>query len=113
VQSYPDPVRRRWKVSPGHGSEPLWTRGGRELIYRNGDSVMAVSFDPLNGRSGQPAALFAGPYPDNPGWTRPRSYDASADGERFLMVRQPTGRPQAHVVVVVNWFDELRAKVPR
>ena len=62
----------------------MWTRGGRELVYRKGDSVMAVSIDLENGRSGQPSALFAGPYPDNPGWTRPRSYDVSRDGERFL-----------------------------
>jgi Tol biopolymer transport system component len=112
VQSFPDPIQRRWKVSPGRGSEPLWTKGGKELIYRNGDSVMAVSFDLANGRSGQPAALFAGPYPDNPGWTRPRSYDVSRDGERFLMIRLPTGNPPPSIVVVMNWFDELRAKVP-
>jgi eukaryotic-like serine/threonine-protein kinase len=113
VQSYPDPVQKRWKVSPSYGSEPLWTRGGRELVYRSGDSVLAVSMDLENGRSGPPTVLFAGPYPDNPGYTRPRSYDASRDGERFLMTKLPTGLPEPRVMVVVNWFDELRAKVPR
>ena len=113
VQSYPDPNQRRWKVSPGSGSEPLWTRGGRELVYRNGDSVMAVGMDLENGRSGPPVALFAGAYPDNPGWTRPRSYDVTPDGERFLMTRLPPDRPPPQIVVVLNWFDELRAKVPR
>jgi Tol biopolymer transport system component len=113
VQSFPDPSLRRWKVSPGRGSEPMWTRGGRELVYRNADSVMAVSMDLENGRSGQPTALFAGPYPDNPGWTRPRSYDVSRDGEQFLMIRLPVDRPRPRIVVVLNWFDELRAKVPR
>ena len=113
VQSFPDPSLRRWKVSPQHGSEPMWTRGGRELVYRNGDSVMAVSIDLQNGRSGQPSALFAGPYPDNPGWTRPRSYDVSRDGERFLMTKLPIEQPRPRIAVVLNWFDELRAKVPR
>src|SRR2546425_1618804 len=28
-------------------------------------------------------------YPDSPGWTRPRSYDVSRDGERFLMLQLP------------------------
>jgi hypothetical protein len=74
---------------------------------------MAVSFDPDRGRSGPPVPLFAGPYPDNPGWTRPRSYDVSGDGERFLMTRLQPGRPTPRIVVVLNWFDELRAKVPR
>ena len=45
VQSFPDPSVGRWKVSPHDGSEPMWTRGGRELVFRKGDSVMAVSMD--------------------------------------------------------------------
>ncbi|HEY7482106.1 MAG TPA: protein kinase [Gemmatimonadales bacterium] len=113
VQSFPNPNLKRWKVSPERGSEPLWTRGGRELVYRNGDSVMAATMDLENGRSTQPTALFGGPYPDNPGWTRPRSYDVTRDGERFLLIKLPRDRPRPRIVVVLNWFDELRAKVPR
>jgi len=113
VQSFPDPKLERHKISPSYGSEPLWTRGGRELVYRQGDSVMAVSLDLAAGQIGQPAVLFAGPYPDNPGWTRPRSYDVSADGERFLMTKRPTNGSRPRVAVVLNWFDELRARVGR
>src|SRR3989441_627858 len=43
AQSFPDPHLKRWKVSPAQGSEPLWTRGGSELGYRKGCSVMAVN----------------------------------------------------------------------
>jgi len=113
AQSFPDPQRKRWKVSPTNGSEPMWTRGGRELVYRKGDTVMAVSIDLESGRSGPPRALFAGSYPDNPGWTRPRSYDVTPDGERFLMTKLPDAQPRPRIVVILNWFDELRAKVPR
>ena len=113
AQSYPNASVKRWKVSPANGSEPMWTRGGRELVYRKGDSVMAVSVDVENGRSGPPRALFAGPYPDNPGWTRPRSYDVSRDGERFLMMKLPAEQSRPRIAVVLNWFAELRAKVPR
>ena len=113
AQSFPDPQRKRWKVSPTNGSEPMWTQSGRELVYRKGDTVMAVSIDLQNGRSGPPRALFAGSYPDNPGWTRPRSYDVTPDGERFLMTKLPAGLPRPRINVVLNWFDELRAKVPR
>ena len=113
VQSYPDPIQRRWKVSPSYGSEPLWTRGGRELVYRSGDSVFSVAMDLARGTNSQPTLLFTGPYSDNPGFTRPRSYDVSRDGERFLMTRLPTNVPTPHVMIVLNWFDELRAKSPR
>jgi hypothetical protein len=91
----------------------VWTKGGREIVYRDGTKVLAVSFDPATGTSGAPQVLFSGPYPDNPGWTRPRSYDVTPDGERFLMTRLPGEPAQPRVVVVLNWFDELRAKVPR
>ena len=113
AQSFPDPHLKRWKVSPAQGSEPLWTRGGSELVYRKGDSVMAVRVDLESGRSSQPRALFGGPYPDSPGWTRPRSYDVSRDGERFLMLKLPPERIRPRIHVVVNWFDVLRAKFPR
>jgi Tol biopolymer transport system component len=113
AQSFPDPGRRRWKISTSGGSEPMWTREGRELVYRKADSVMAVDVELERGVVAQPSALFAGPYPDNPGWTRPRSYDVSRDGERFLMIKLPAHRPRPRIAVVLNWFDELRAKVPR
>ena len=113
AQSYPEPSHRRWKVSPANGSEPMWTRGGRELVYRKGDSVMAVSVDLASGRSNQPVLLFSGPYPDSPGWTRPRGYDVSRDGERFLMIKLPPEQTRPRINVVMNWFDELRTKVPR
>ena len=113
VQSFPDPKRQRFKVSPSYGSEPRWTRGGRELVYRKGDSVMAVGLNLASSQIGQPVALFGGPYPDNPGWTRPRSYDVTTDGKRFLMTKLPANRPRPRIAVVLNWFDELRARVGR
>jgi hypothetical protein len=74
---------------------------------------MAVSVDLEKGGVGQAVALFGGPYQDNPGWTRPRSYDVSTDGQRFLLtkVRDKARRPR--IAVVLNWLDELKAKVPR
>ena len=51
VQSFPDPSSSDGRSRRTHGSEPMWTRGGRELVYRKGDSVMAVSIDLENGRS--------------------------------------------------------------
>jgi hypothetical protein len=113
VQSYPDAGQSRWKVSSDGGSEPLWTRSGHELVFRKGGSVMAVDMDVARGRSGRPVALFAGAYPDSPGWTRPRSYDVSRDGERFLLLKRPPATSRPRINIVLNWFDELRAKVPR
>jgi serine/threonine-protein kinase len=112
IQSFPDPRVKRVKVSPAHGSEPMWTQGGRELVYREGEKVMAVSIDLATGASGPPRVLFSGPYPDNPGWTRPRSYDVTPDGERFLLTKLPGEQPRPRVMVVLNWQEELKQRVP-
>src|SRR5262245_5487718 len=113
IQSFPDPRGKRLKVALGHGSEPRWTQAGRALVYREDDKVVAVAIDPATGASGPPRVLFAGPYPSNQGWTRPRSYDVSPDGQRFLMTKLPREQPSPRIRVVMNWFEELRAKVPR
>jgi hypothetical protein len=45
-----------------------------------------------------------------------RTYDVSPDGQRFLMIKENAGSgerdaPPASMVVVQNWFEELKAKV--
>jgi len=57
-------------------------------------------------RAGTPKVLFQGNYGS--------SYDVAADGKRFLMIKPP-GAAQAstdQVTVVLNWFEELRRRVP-
>jgi hypothetical protein len=51
----------------------------------------------------QPTMLFDGPYTSD--------YDVSADGSRFLMIREPEqGRGVGGFNVIVNWFKELTGK---
>ena len=40
-------------VSSGGGSEPRWTRGGREIVYLGSSAMMSVSIDPVTGESRQ------------------------------------------------------------
>ena len=56
--------------------------------------------------------LFEGPYVSTVG-TFP-NYDVSLDGQRFLMLK-PVEQAQAaptQINVVLNWFEELKQKVP-
>ena len=42
-----------------------------------------------------------------------RTYDVSPDGQRFLMVKQLASQAAApQIIVVQNWFEELRRLVP-
>ena len=56
--------------------------------------------------------LFEGQYLPTPA-TSP-NYDVSPDGQRFLMLK-PSEQAQAaptQINVVLNWFEELKQKVP-
>ena len=61
--------------------------------------------------AGVPRLLFEGPYEQiGLGNT---NYDVSADGQRLLMVKAAeTGAAASQLHVVVNWFEELKRRVP-
>ncbi len=63
--------------------------------------------------AGTPRPLFADPYePDHSagGIGGVPNYDITPDGQRFVMVRgASTG--QDSVIVVTNWFEELRQRM--
>ena len=101
-------------ISTDGGSEPVWSRDGQELYYRNGEALMAVSIktEPAF-NAGQPTLLFEGPYRlgVDPGGNPGSNYDVTPDG-RFLMIRgdESSGATQIHVVL--NWVEELERLVP-
>lgn len=76
------------QVSLNGGTEPVWSRDGRELFYRQGDLMMAIPTETISGFSaGAPRVLFRGNYLRGDGTT---SYDIAPDGQRFLMLRDDT-----------------------
>ncbi len=103
LQSYPDPLIRKRQVSTTGGSAWTWTKGGREFIYRQGDSVMAVPVNQETGNTGRPVLLFRGEYGNG---------DVTADGERFLLIKTPNVQRPRRVEIVLNWLDELQREVP-
>jgi serine/threonine-protein kinase len=119
VRPYPA-LDRRVQVAGQGSSSPVWQKGGRELYYLENASgeaasnirvmAMSVTTTPTFSASA-PRKLFEGPFRvDGPF----RSYDVTADGQRFLFVRAAE-QPAAHVnqiVLVQNWTEELKARVP-
>ena len=74
---------------------------------------MSAGVDPASGDVGKPVQLFRKTQPDRLGIGRTYTYDVTPDGSRFLLVL-PNYRAGAQpTVVVLNWFEELKAKSRR
>jgi serine/threonine-protein kinase len=101
------------QVSSDGGGEPLWAINGKQLFYRRQDQVWVVDVQTDGGfAASKPRLLF-----EKPGYLLGlliRGYDLSIDGQRFLMVkseqRKPT--PVTEMILVQNWFEELKRLVP-
>jgi Tol biopolymer transport system component len=111
VQPYPGPGGKS-QISTDGGREPLWNRNGRELFYRNGNRMMAVDVTTQPTFSaGKPTTLFERQYRSTNA-SLP-TYDVASDGQRFLMVKQgEQGTSATQINVVLNWFEELKRRVP-
>jgi serine/threonine-protein kinase len=112
VQPYPGPGGK-WQISADGGMEPAWNPNGRELFYRSGRKMMAVEIATQPGfTAGRPLVLFEGDYVPTP--LQFPDYDVSPDGQRFLMLKpieQEAAAP-TQINVVLNWFEELKQRVP-
>jgi WD40 repeat protein len=109
VQPFPS-LAGRWQISAGAAALPRWRRDGKEIFYWDGPSLMAVPVAADGGvlRASKPAKLFAGSY-IRTSW----GWDVSADGQRFLLLKQTeTSAVDDELRVVINWFDELKRLVP-
>jgi serine/threonine-protein kinase len=116
VRPFPDVKNGRWQVSTDGGMQPLWARNGRELFYRAPTgALMSVRVAPgSTWAAGTPTTVLDGQYFFG-GARLSRTYDASADAKRFLMIKEASGTVQpspASIVVVLNWFEELKRLVP-
>lgn len=117
VRPFPNVNGGRWQISTSGGSRPAWARGGRELFYLNAMNVLTVVPVKLTDTAfsaGNPSVVFDTRYAVPQAG---RTYDVSPDGQRFLMIKEAapvatsTATP-ASMVVVVNWFQELKARAP-
>jgi serine/threonine-protein kinase len=114
VRPFPDVEKGRWQVSTGGGAWATWARSGGELFFRNGAALMAVPVQIAQSfAAGNPKVVFEGAYTTPQGG---RPYDVSPDGRRFLMIKEGAaaggGAPQAQIILVQNWLEELQRLVP-
>jgi len=117
VRPFPDFGAGRWQVSDGVGMAPVWSKDGRELYYAANGRLFAVRLET------DPTIRVLGHedlFPLPPGVTHFNAsgwYDVAPDGESFLMGRPAQfggddGQAAIELILVQNFFEELKARVP-
>jgi eukaryotic-like serine/threonine-protein kinase len=85
------------------GSEPVWSRDGRELFYRSADRLMSVAITPgTPPRAGRSRVVFEGPF--EAGTADRANYDVGTGARSFILLGgsgQPTAPGEFHVLL--NW----------
>jgi serine/threonine-protein kinase len=117
VMPFPS-LNGRWQVSNGFGRAPVWSRAGSEIVYAGASGeLIAARYSVRDGvfKADKPSlwsdvrVAFRGPA---------RMFDLHPDGNRAMIAPAPPSRPLAtapleKIVLVLNFFDELRRIVPR
>jgi serine/threonine-protein kinase len=111
VRPFPAVDQGRWQLSGEGGRSPLWAPSGRELFYTD-DRNRLVSVNVQAGATfafGKTTVMFdlADTLLSNY-----RNYDIAPDGSRFAVIKPQRSRGSTQFIVVENWFEELKQRVP-
>jgi len=109
VRRLDDPGAGRTQVSVDGGEEPRWAHSGRELFFRTrrGEVLVADVTAGAAFAARPPRVLFS--LPNMATDPNHRAYDVTRDDRRFVMVNRAVNEI-SELVLVLNWFGELRAR---
>jgi hypothetical protein len=114
VRAFPD-NGSRVQVSKAGGVQPIWSRTAHELFYRTEDEQIMVASYTVTGNSfvAQKPRVWSERLLTNFGTGD--NFDLAVDGKRVvapLAGENPEPREtQSHVMLVTNFFDEVRRRV--
>jgi tRNA A-37 threonylcarbamoyl transferase component Bud32 len=107
VRAFPE-AQGRWQVSSGGGTEPLWSSDGRTIYYRRADTLFATAVQTgLTFVVGQRRTVFTTSFRQI---TNHANYDRDGRTGELVTIDQ-TEENASSLVVVLNWFEELRRRM--
>ena len=115
VRPIPDAEASKHRISIDGGREPVWAHSRQELFYKDGSRNLvaaAVTTDPVFATLDR-RPLFTLPRGASYSYQRAQ-YDVAADDQRFLMFQAIDAAGEGglgFLIVVENFFEELKAKV--
>jgi len=103
----------QWQISSDGGNSPVWSRDGRELLFRARDGRVLAAAYTTQGASFTPGKIRV--WTENRMQTTgfARNYDISPDGKRLaavLMGDAEGAKPPTSLTVLLNFTDELRRR---
>jgi DNA-binding SARP family transcriptional activator/Tol biopolymer transport system component len=108
VAPFPNTRGGKWAISTDGGTEPLWSHRGTELFYRDASgNLVAVGVNAdLTFSVGRSRVLF--PAAGYASLRFTPQYAVARDDRRFLMIRPLETKSPDNIIVVENWFEELK-----
>jgi serine/threonine-protein kinase len=105
----------KWLISNDGGTFPRWSRAGPELLYESSDAHIMVADYVVEGDSFRPSKARR--------WADTKflpfrifsAFDLAPDGKRIALVSrmaEAETKGNLHVTMLVNWFDEVRRRLP-
>ena len=113
MQPFP-PTGAKYQIA--RGGRPLWSRDGTELFYVPSPGEFMVTTVKT-----QPAFTFSNSVAMPRGFgladpSSPRPYDMAADGRMVAVgtagLTEALSAGPTQIYVVLNWFEDLKARVP-
>jgi serine/threonine-protein kinase len=114
VRAFPD-KGGKWQISDSDGAYPMWSRNGHELFFETLDNrIMVATYTVKSDSFSADKARL---------WSVSRlagavnvaaNVDLAPDGKRIVALMPSREEQEApnHVVFLLNFFDELRRRVP-
>jgi len=111
VSAFPDPGPRH-QISTAGALDPVWSHDGRELFFQQGARLMSVGVTLGAAFSATtPRLVHEGRF--LPTANNRTSWSITPDGSRFLRLqRVEPERAVTQVNLILNWFGELKTKLP-
>lgn len=114
MRPFPDVDAAKWPVSVSGGVMRLWSRAGDATFYVNPAEEMVevkISTVPAFALGDRETLFSLGPEFLISQTANYTVYDIAPDDERFLMLRlEKVGTRE--LIVVLNWFEELKERIP-